>query len=316
MAISRREFLARLAASGAVAALPGYAHAGAGALYPPMDLSSFDHPLHHGGLDLKIGYSSITWNEHDRQAMEDLASLGYPGIQIRSNVLKVFPDPHELRDLLAQHHLKFVALSSGNATLDRAARQSTIETHVQHAIYLRDAGGSYLQLVGGSVPGANYSAADYKYEGELMAEIGKHAAEHGIRTGFHNHMGTIGQTPEAVDAILAAADANYLKLELDVAHYLQGGGDPASAIHKYGQRILFLHLKDVKSAENKNGYEFVELGQGRVDFPAILDALRAIHFRGWAIVELDRVPAGADRTPKESAEMSKNYLEQKLGVHV
>ena len=316
MPVSRREFLIRLAASGAVVALPGFPNASAGILYPPIDLSYFDNPLHHGGWDLKIGYAAITWNEHDHQAIGDISSLGYAGIQIRANVLKEFPDPHELRDLLAQHHLKFVALSSGNAPLDPAQRQSAIDTHVEHAKYLHEAGGSYLQLVGGSIKGAAYTAADYKYEGELLAEIGKHIAEHGVQLGFHNHMNTIGQTPEAVDAILAAADPNYLKLELDVAHYLQGGGDPAAAIHKYARRILFLHLKDVKPASNKNGYEFVELGQGRVNLPAVVDALKAIHFRGWAIVELDAEPAGADRTQKESAEMSKNYLEQKLGIHV
>ena len=316
MSVSRREFLIRLAASGAVVAFPRPPHATASVFYPPADLSFFDIPLHHGGFDLKIGYSSITWNQHDTQAIEDLSSLGYPGIQLRANVLTEFPDPHQLRDLLAEHHLKFVALSSGNASIDPALRQSTVDTHVKNAKYLQQAGGSYLQLVGGSAKGRTFTADDYKYEGELLTEIAKHAAEDGLQTGFHNHMGTIGQTPEAVDAILAAADPKYVKLELDVAHYLQGGGDPAAAIRKYARRILFLHLKDVKDAANKNGYEFVELGQGRVNLAAIFDALRAVHFRGWAIVELDAVPAGADRTPKESAEMSKSYLERKAGIHV
>ena len=316
MSLSRREFLARLAASGALIAIPHLPYADASVLYPPADLSFFENPLHHGGLDLKIGYSSITWHEHDKMAIEDLSSLGYPGIQLRANVLKEFPDPHQLHDLLAEHHLKFVALSSGNASIDPAQRQDTIDTHIKNAKYLQEAGGSFLQLVGGSAKGHTFTQSDYKYEGELLTEIAKHVADDGLQTGFHNHMGTIGQTPQAVDAILAAADPRYVKLELDVAHYLQGGGDPAAAIHKYARRLLFLHLKDVKDASNKNGYEFVELGQGRVDFPAIFAALRAIHFRGWAIVELDTVPAGADRTPKESAEMSKNYLEQKAGIHV
>ena len=55
-------------------------------------------------------------------------------------------------------------------------------------------------------------------------------------------MNTIGQAPEATDAILDAADPKYVKLELDVAHYLQGGGDPAAAVRKYKRRLLFLHL--------------------------------------------------------------------------
>jgi len=94
-------------------------------------------------------------------------------------------------------------------------------------------------------------------------------------------MNTVGQPPEAVDAIMEASDPKYLFLELDVAHYLQGGGDPAAAIRKYGRRILFMHFKDVIKADNKSGYEWVELGKGRVDFPAIFVALHEVHFRGW-----------------------------------
>jgi inosose dehydratase len=79
---------------------------------------------------------------------------------------------------------------------------------------------------------------------------------------------------------------------------------------------LFLHLKDVKDAPTKGGYEFVELGRGRVDFPAVFAALKAVHFRGWGIVELDGERTGTLPTPMESAQISKKYLEQKLGVHV
>jgi inosose dehydratase len=62
-------------------------------------------------------------------------------------------------------------------------------------------------------------------------------------------------------------------------------------------------------AGGEQDYEFVELGRGRVDLPAVFAALRDIAFEKWAIVELDRVPdAGPGRTPKQSAEDNKKYL--------
>ena len=79
---------------------------------------------------------------------------------------------------------------------------------------------------------------------------------------------------------------------------------------------MVLHLKDgIDSKNTKNGYQFVELGQGRVDFKALFAALAAVHFRGWGIVELDGERPGATRTPEESARMSKEYLET-MGVRV
>src|SRR5689334_23765025 len=100
-------------------------------------------------------------------------------------------------------------------------------------------------------------------------------------------MGTISEKPEALEKVLAAADPRYAKLELDVAHYFQGGGDPAKAIAKFSDRLLFLHIKDVErlpaAAHPHHDYRFVELGRGLVNLPAVYDALHKVNFRGWAI---------------------------------
>jgi inosose dehydratase len=153
----------------------------------------------------------------------------------------------------------------------------------------------------------------------LLTDVGKRTADLGIPMAYHNHMRSLGEGPDEVDAVMDAADPRYVKLLLDVAHYVQGGGDPAKAIKKHRDRILFLHIKDVESveptAESTSNYRFVELGRGRVDLPAVFSALTEIKFRGWAIVELDSVPDKA-RTPKESAIISKKYLEDKIGMKV
>jgi inosose dehydratase len=105
-----------------------------------------------------------------------------------------------------------------------------------------------------------------------------------------------------------------VKLELDVAHYQQGGGDPVKAVRQYADRLLFLHIKDVDDkAGGAGGYRFVELGRGRVDVKGVFAAMRDVRFRGWAVVELDAVPDNA-RTPKESALINKNYLIADCGM--
>jgi inosose dehydratase len=317
MSPSRRAFLAGLASAGALATMPRAAHAGLAAdpLYPPIDLSAFDVPLHHGETSIRLGCSAITWSDNAAQAIADISADSFAGIQLRAPTLDQYPDPRALRDLLAEHKLTLVALSSGSTSLDPALRQSQLETHVKHAQYVHAADGLYIQLISAPAkPGQTFTAADYKLQGQIFTEIGKRVSDYGIRLGFHNHMNSIGQPPEAIDAILDASDPNYLHLELDVAHYLQGGGDPAAAIRKYGRRILFMHFKDVKNAPSASGYEWEELGKGRVDFPAVIAALDAIHFRGWGIVELDRVPAGQELTPKAANAMSLQYLQQSLGV--
>ncbi|HWF46982.1 MAG TPA: sugar phosphate isomerase/epimerase [Bryobacteraceae bacterium] len=116
------------------------------------------------------------------------------------------------------------------------------------------------------------------------------------------------------------SDPKYVKLELDTAHSVAGGGDPAKQIEEYHDRLLFLHLKDVVNIPldtpgAKYPFKFVELGRGRVDLSAVFAALRNVNFRGWAVVELDRVP-DKSTTPKEAAIISKQYLENQIGVSV
>jgi len=319
---TRRAFLRGLGAvtaADAAFSLPLKKLYAAERLYPPRDLSYFDTPISPAPSEIHFGYASITWNGNDRQAIEDIAALGFPGIQLRSNVLKEFASSAELRALLEKHQLKMVALSSGGVRIDPAVEAEEIAKHTANAKFVHDVGGLYLQVTDERPKDRAVTSADYARLGKLITEIGKRTADLGISLGYHNHMGTLGQSPEEVEQILQATDPRYAKLELDVAHYFQGRGDPAKAIEKYAERLLFLHIKDVESLppseKAQRPYRFVELGRGRVDLPAVFAALQKVNFRGWAIVELDGVP-DKSRTPKECAEISKKYLEEKLKVTV
>jgi inosose dehydratase len=290
-------------------------------LYPPVDLSLFDTPITPAPAEIRFGCAAMTWGGKDVQAIEEISDLGYRGIQLRANILSEFGQrPQALKEMLLRHRLEFVALSSGGVRTTPGTRGEEIALHTKNAQFLRDAGGFYLQLTDSARPADRPPVAqDYKSLGKLLSEISRRAVDLGVKVGYHNHMGSLGESPDDVDRILSESDPRYVKLELDVAHYFQGGGDPAAAIRRYGERILFLHIKDVESlptapgGNSKRSYRFVELGRGRVDLKAVFSELKRINFRGWAVVELDSVPDKA-RTPKESAMMSKKYLEETLGM--
>jgi inosose dehydratase len=315
----RREFVTGVAAAAAASCLPFKPSSARELLYPPADLSYFETPIPPGPGEIHYGYAAITWGGNDHQAIDDISALGFPGIQIRSNCIEEFGSPQPLRDLLARHNLTFVALSSGGIKLDQSAEADELAKHTAHAKFLHDAGGLYLQVTDDRPKDRAIISADYERLGRLLTELGKRTADLGIPLGYHNHMGSLGERPEEVDQILEASDPRYAKLELDVAHYFQGGGDPVKCIEKYSDRLLFLHIKDVEklsgASDPKKNYRFVELGRGEVDLPAIFKALHKVNFRGWAVVELDDVP-DKSRTPKECAAISKKYLQEKLKITV
>jgi len=213
-----------------------------------------------------------------------------------------------------------VALSSGGVGIAAGTEAAEIAKHVSNAKFVHDVGGHYLQVTDSARPkDRKPESADFKQLGHVLSEIGKRAKDLGVPVGYHNHMNSLGEGPGEVDQIMDAADPRYVKLELDIAHYQQGGGDPVKAIRKYHDRLLFLHIKDVENLatndERGRGYRWVELGRGRVDLPAVFAALKDVKFRGWAVIELDSVP-DKSRTPKESAQISKKYIEERIGLKV
>jgi inosose dehydratase len=258
--------------------------------------------------DMKIGYSAITWGGKDEQAMADLASLGYKGIQLRANTFGPYRNKvSELKDALIKNNLKLAMFSSGNVEIDPAKLQSTVDTHVAHASFVKALGGNAFQMTNslrqkGKLP----TTEELKKLTQVMNEIGKQTADMGVQAVYHNHMNQWGETPEEVDAIVQAMDPRYLKLLLDIAHYKQGGGEPQEAVLKYKGIIHTFHLKDTKPKET-GGYKFVELGQGRVDVAAVFAAIDKIKFKGWGVIELDGVP-DPEKTPLVCAEINKKYI--------
>ena len=180
----------------------------------------------------RMGYSAITWGGKDELAIEELAGLGYQGIQLRANTYAKYKDnPADLKKLLDAKGLSLVMFSSGNVEIDPAKMEANVAMHVNHARFIKALGGSSLQLTNSlrknNVPP---TADELARLAAAMNEIGKQTQALGVQATYHNHMNQYGETPEEVDALVQAMDPKYLRLLLDVAHYHQGGGKPAEAV--------------------------------------------------------------------------------------
>jgi sugar phosphate isomerase/epimerase len=122
--------------------------------------------------------------------------------------------------------------------------------------------------------------AQYRDLIEKMNRFGERCRDRGIQLAYHNHefefLPLQGERP--FDLMLKEFDPALVAFELDVfwAHF--AGLDPAATIRSLGQRCQLLHLKDLKLPaggkipQQATPEMFAELGQGELDFPAILAA--------------------------------------------
>lgn len=125
------------------------------------------------------------------------------------------------------------------------------------------------------------------------------AAAVGVTAVLHPHVGTMVQTADEVDRVLAGSSAG---LCLDTGHLMVGGADPVALARKAPQRIGHVHLKDVDAGaahavltgqisytEAVNGGMYRPLGAGDVDVRAIMTALETSGYAGWYVMEQDTV---------------------------
>jgi inosose dehydratase len=263
---------------------------------------------------IRLGYAAITWGGDDPKAIEDVSSVGFRGIQLRASAFDRWAKtPDALKTLLASHSLAFPVLSSGNLNYQPADVAANLDMHVEHARFVRDAGGQMLQVIDEKPKGRDVTPDDYKRLADAMNTLGTKTKALGVPLVYHHHMNSTGEPPAAIEAILRECDAAAVGLLFDIAHYQQGGGDPVSFIRQHAAAIKVVHLKDVRPSDAAPGYQWVELGRGRVDVKGCVAALRAINFGGWAIVELDKVvdPGG---TPIASARANRTFVVDQLGL--
>ena len=92
-------------------------------------------------------------------------------------------------------------------------------------------------------------------------------------------------------------------------------------LSKYGDRVGYVHIKDVDEQLLRTSREagwsfyealkkfiFVRLGEGMVNIPAVIQALKGHRYDGWLVVEQDTTP----KNPTEIARENRVYLEKLL----
>jgi inosose dehydratase len=106
---------------------------------------------------------------------------------------------------------------------------------------------------------------------------------------------------------------------LDTGHARFAGVNPLDLAHDYAGRITHVHCKDVRAdvlrAVRERNASFLDAvvdgvftvpGDGSVDFPVLLAALKQGGYSGWLVVEAEQDPAKAD--PETYAGMGHDNL--------
>ena len=130
-----------------------------------------------------------------------------------------------------------------------------------------------------------------------LDRISEHAHARGLVAAVHPHIGTMVQTGEETERVLAGSR---IGLCVDTGHLAVGGADPVALTAAHVDRVVHVHLKDVDAALAQQVVDgttafgdavragmFRPLGEGDVDIAALVRNLEASGYAGWYVLEQD-----------------------------
>ncbi len=188
----------------------------------------------------------------------------------------------------------------------REWRQQRIE-HIKRASdFARECGIPAVQTHCGFIP---EDPNDPVYTGavEAVREVASHCKKNGQNFRYE----TGQETPITLIRAIQDVGLDNQGVNFDVANLiLYGKANPADAVDILGPYIQGIHAKDgLYPTDPRNLGKEVPIGQGRVDFPKIIQRLKELDYRG--AVTIEREVSGPEQI--EDIRKAKAYLERLIG---
>jgi len=168
-------------------------------------------------------------------------------------------------------------------TNDAAVREASVET-ITDCMKLANAVGvdTILLVLGALTPELYYDQA-YRNAVESMRKVAPIAEDMGVRVAIEYVWNKFLLSPMEFARFLDEVDSP------NVGFYFDPGnmaifGYPEHWVRICGRHLMAAHMKDFK----REGFQWTPLGEGDVDFRAVMAELRAIGFDGALVSEVDR----------------------------
>jgi sugar phosphate isomerase/epimerase len=233
------------------------------------------------------------WGGKVTDLLDYVAEAGYEGIEITNSMIGEFYDqPEKFAYELAMRDLKLAAFAYATTGFTDPERWEQDMAGARRALeFLHYFADPRLGLGGAAHPSGQNARAKLDQAIRFYNEVGHMGADLGISVNVHphSHHGSLLENVEAYAYLMDGLDARYVSLGPDTGHIVRGGQDLMACLGSYISRITHLHLKDVTASG-----EWVALGEGICDFPAIMALLESVGYEGWIVGEEESDEARQD----------------------
>jgi sugar phosphate isomerase/epimerase len=171
----------------------------------------------------------------------------------------------------------------------------------EQAAYIKESMDTALKLgtrllrvfSGDKKEGMSFEAAE-DWIVECFQEVAPLAEQKGITMVLENH-GLLAGKSSQVKRILERVGSKALKSNADIGNFLLVNENSLEAVRNLNEKIGFLHLKDFKKVDDKQGYAAIDgsiyhgvvLGRGDVPVSEIINYLKDHGYEGYLSIEYE-----------------------------
>ncbi len=130
------------------------------------------------------------------------------------------------------------------------------------------------------------------------------AKAHGLKFSIEQHTHCLVPEAASFRRLWDAIGDPDLGYNLDAGWTLLQREYPPIAIHKVRKQLMNLHMRDIDGLMRR----FVHVGEGVMDFKAIVETLNQIGFTGFASLEQDKHPGDMRQTCQRYLRMMREYV--------
>ncbi len=234
------------------------------------------------------------WQGQVTDILAWLAGAGYAGIEITNHMIGQFYDQpdNKFADELEKRNLKLAAFAYATTGFTDPDRWHEDMAGARRAIeFLGHFTEPRLGLGGAAHPSRQNARQKLDQAIRFYNEAGRMGTDLGISVNVHphSHHGSLLESVDEYAYLMDHLDPRYVSLGPDTGHIVRGGQALMACLQTYISRITHLHLKDVTATG-----EWVALGEGVCDFPAVLALLESINYGGWLVAEEESAAARQD----------------------
>jgi fructoselysine 3-epimerase len=246
-------------------------------------------------------------------AIERIAAIGYDGIEIGAASPHAFPDyvsKERRREIKAALKANGIALASmlpapgggpgfNVASPIREEREGAIDQYRKVIQLCSDWGGATcIYIAGWQIFGTEREAA-WEWSRAALVDIAAFAKDSGITIVIEPTSADSNLVDSIDDALrmMTESDAANVKVMFDTYHALYRNEVSSDYVYRAGKNLHHVHIADI----DRN-----PPGDGRVDYVALIAALKAVRFKGYLTMEIGFNRRGVE--PDDFARRAYEYL--------